>query len=116
MHSRTVSSGRGYWWTDRLWAQAQGLPPFQVAIDDVPEFDMNCWFSDTAPPTCRVVAEHCRRIQAANLDQPIILAADGALMDGGHRLAKAWLAGRTHVTAVRFVQDPEPDWIEPTTL
>ncbi len=33
-------------------------------------------------------------------------------MDGGHRLAKAWLAGQSHVLAVRFSHDPELDWVE----
>lgn len=112
-HSRTVPGGRGFWRVDRLWTLAKDLTPFQLAVEDVPELDMKCWFGD-APPTCRDVAEHARRMQAADLAHPIILAADGALMDGGHRLAKAWLAGLTHVPAVRFTRDPEPDWVEPT--
>jgi hypothetical protein len=33
-------------------------------------------------------------------------------MDGGHRVAKAWLAGRLTVDAVCFEVDPEPDWVE----
>ena len=33
-------------------------------------------------------------------------------MDGGHRVAKAWLDGRLTVDAVRFEFDPEPDWVE----
>ncbi len=32
-------------------------------------------------------------------------------MDGGHRIAKAWLLGETEIPAVRFAVDPEPDWI-----
>ncbi len=112
MHSRPVPEGRGYWWTDTLWSEAEALTPFTVAVADIPEFDMDCWFSETAPPTCRAVAEHSRRIQAADLAFPIILSADGGLMDGGHRLGKAWLGGQTHVRAVRFLRDPAPDWIE----
>jgi hypothetical protein len=34
-------------------------------------------------------------------------------MDGGHRIAKAWLAGATSVPAVRFEADPSPDYILP---
>ena len=111
-HSRPVPGGRGFWWTDRLWLEARDLVPFPVAVADIPEFDMNCWFSEAKPPTCRAVAEHARRIQEADLGYPIILSADGRLMDGGHRLGKAWLAGLTHVQAVRFVEDPQPDWID----
>ena len=111
-HSRCVPGGREFWWSDRLWAESAGLPVFSVPIADIAEFDQNCWFGD-APPTCREVAEHARRIEATDLRHPVILNADGGLMDGGHRIARAWLDGRTEVDAVRFVADPEPDWVEP---
>ena len=61
-----------------------------------------------------MVAEHARRIQDADLSHPVILSAGGGLMDGGHRIAKAYLLGETTVKARRFVTDPEPDWIVPT--
>jgi len=32
-------------------------------------------------------------------------------MDGGHRIAKAWLAGLKEVRAQRFERDPEPDCV-----
>jgi hypothetical protein len=33
-------------------------------------------------------------------------------MDGGHRIAKAYLLGRATVPARRFTVDPDPDWID----
>lgn len=33
-------------------------------------------------------------------------------MDGGHRIAKVWLEGAASVNAVRFVETPEPDWVQ----
>jgi hypothetical protein len=112
-HSHDVPGGRGHWWTERLWAAAADLPVEVVPIDAIAEFDMDCWFGGKGP-TCRVVAEHARRIQDADLSHPVILSADGGLMDGGHRIAKAYLLGETTVKARRFVTDPEPDWIVPT--
>lgn len=112
-HSHLVAGGRGYWWTERLWDLARGLPVITVSIDDIQEFDMDCWFNGVAP-TCREVATHARRINQADLSHPVILAADGRLMDGGHRVAKAWLQGQTEVSAVQFADDPEPDWITPS--
>ena len=109
-HSRLVDGRRHYFRTERLCVLAEGLPIKQVLIDDIAEFDQDCWF-DGAGPTCREVAEHARRIQSANLTHPVILSASGGLMDGGHRIAKAWLAGESHVRAVRFAVDPEPDYI-----
>ena len=109
-HSHPVGGGRGHWWTDRLWAESADLPIENVAIDSIAEFDMDCWFHENAP-TCRQVAEHARRINAADLTYPVILAADGSLMDGGHRIAKEYLLGQREIAARRFVVDPEPDWI-----
>ena len=113
-HSRPVPGGRAVWLTERLWDLARDLPEVLVAIDDIPEFDQDAWFGPEFPPTCRAVAAHARRIFDADLAYPIILSADGRLMDGGHRIAKAWLAGVTHIRAVRFAVDPAPDYIQPS--
>jgi hypothetical protein len=110
-HSCAVPGGRAFWWTESLWAASAGLPVVNVPIAEIREFDEDCWFSGRAP-SCREVAEHARRIQQADLSHPVILRSDGQLMDGGHRIAKAWLEGREVVDAVRFAVDPEPDWVE----
>lgn len=110
-HSRLVDDRREHFWTERLWSLAQDLAVTEVAIDDIDEFDQDCWFHGRAP-TCREVADHARRIQSADLSYPVILNAAGRLMDGGHRIAKAWIAGRATIQAVRFDTDPEPDWVE----
>jgi len=110
-HSWPVPGGRAVWFTERLWQLARRLPVQTVAIGEIAEFEQVCWFDAASPATCRAVAEHARRIQNADLGFPIILAADGHLMDGGHRLAKAWLAGSTHIQAVRFPVDPDPDLV-----
>lgn len=109
-HSRPMPDGRrGVWFTERLWRLSAGLPVTEVAIGSIAEFDQDCWFGEMHKPTCRAVAEHARRIRDADLAWPIILSADGGLMDGGHRVAKAWLEGRATLPAVRFAVDPEPD-------
>ncbi|GAA3834742.1 chromosome partitioning protein ParB [Nocardioides panacisoli] len=113
-HSRDVADGRAFWWTEGLWAAAEGLPVFRVPIAAIKEFDEDCWFNGTAP-TCREVAEHALRITRADLRYPIIFASDGRLMDGRHRIAHAWMEGVREVDAVRFDVDPEPDWPEPAS-
>ncbi len=101
------------WYTERLWRLARDLPVRTIAVTDIPELDQDCWFGSTHVPTCRAVAQHAQRIWDADLSYPIILSADGGLMDGGHRLAKAWLLGLPHMQAVQFTIDPEPDYIIP---
>ena len=99
---------------DRLWKLAEPLVPFDVVIDDIAEFDMDCWFGHWDVPTCRAVAAHARRMAEADRRFPIILAASGELFDGAHRVAQAWATGHATVRAVQFTQDPEPDWVDRT--
>jgi hypothetical protein len=112
VHSRIIDGERHVWNTERLWTLAADLPVQPIAIDEIPEIDRDCWFGGR-PPTIRAVADHCRRIMAADLDLPIILSPDGALMDGGHRIARALMEGVTHLPAVRFETMPPADAIEP---
>ena len=52
----------------------------------------------------------------ADFDYPIIFAAEGHLMDGTHRIAKAYALGLTHLKAVRFAVTPEPDERRPRVM
>ncbi len=110
-HTRIVNGERHLWWTRKLWEATADLPVFDVAIDDIPETDINCWFSAKKPPTLRELAPHVERINAADLDYPVILLPDGGLMDGGHRIIKALCSGLSHVKAVKFDSAPPPDLV-----
>ncbi len=63
------------------------------------------------PITCREIAGHARLIAECDLRFPIILSSDGRVMDGMHRVCKALNLGMEAIQAVRFTQDPEPDYI-----
>jgi hypothetical protein len=110
-HSHTVPGGRAHWITEKLWRAAEGLPVTRIPLATIAEFERDCWFQGKHMPTCRAVAEHARRIQDADLSYPVILSADGRLMDGGHRVSKAYLRGDADIAAVRFEVDPEPERI-----
>jgi hypothetical protein len=110
-HNRTTKEGKLVWDVARLIRLAQDLPTKTVLLACIREFEEVYWFDDQYRPTCRAVVSHMQRIQGANLSSPIILSADGRVMDGMHRVAKAWLLGLTDIQAVQFLQDPEPDQI-----
>lgn len=61
------------------------------------------------PPTVRILVRHMQLVKSANLSYPIIIGADGRVMDGMHRVAKALLEDRATVLAVKFDVQPEPD-------
>jgi ribonuclease HI len=112
-YSRTVGEEEWAWDVEKLWEAAESLPVRPVPLSKVSSIlDEDCWFGST-PPTIRRVANHARRIYEADLSHPIILSADGTLMDGGHRVAKAFLEGLKELPAVRFDVDPEPDMKRP---
>jgi hypothetical protein len=115
-YSRMTDSGRAVWMTERLWELARSLPVRQVPISEIQILDMNLWFGPDDVPTCGAVAAHAQRIYEADLRYPIILSAEGGLMDGGHRICKAWILGHTEIAAVQFAPDPEPDYILPDAV
>ena len=102
--------GLDAWDVHRLVELAQRLPVRSIPIPDT-EVDTVYWFDhDKNQPTVRSIIEHMKLIEATDLGYPIILGADGRVMDGMHRVAKAILDGRMRIKAVRFEIDPEPDY------
>lgn len=111
-HLRQSAAGLLAWDIDRLIALTADLPPRAVPLADIRELDEPFWFggrSDVA--TCRAVADHARLIAEADLRYPIILGADGRVMDGMHRVAKAYMEGRDAIAAVQLAVDPAPDFV-----
>jgi hypothetical protein len=106
-------SARGLlaWDVDRLARLSAALPVRRVELATLRELDEPV-FGDGEPPTWRSLIEHLKLIDETDLSYPIILAADGAVMDGRHRIAKAARLGLPDVEARQFPEDPEPDYID----
>lgn len=110
-HSRPSARGRLIWDVHRLVTLSADLPRREVPLDAIRELDENYWFQEGTSPTCRAIAEHARLINETDLRYPIILSADGGVMDGMHRVVKALLHGHPTITAVQFTVDPAPGYI-----
>lgn len=110
-HFRQSDGDTLVWDCDRLVKLSRDLPRMVVPLDSIRELDEGYWRDDEDPHlTCREIVEHVRLILDADLSYPIILSADGRVMDGMHRVARAVLEGRREIEVVRFVRDPEPDY------
>jgi len=96
----------------QLWEMADGLASKKVRVSDLNALDEVRWFSDllNRKPTCRSVAEHARDIYEVDFRFPIILSPTGEVLDGMHRLCKAWLQGMEEIDAVQFPVMPEYRW------
>lgn len=109
---RPSAQGLLAWDVDRLIELSSGLQPRQVPLTQIRELDEAYWFGgEEERPTCRAVAEHARLIQETDLSYPIILSAEGRVMDGMHRVAKAYINGHERIEAVQFHVTPEPDYV-----
>ena len=98
------------WDVDRLVALTRDLPVVSVPLSEIRELDAR-FLGDDDTPTWRSFAQHARLVCEAELAYPIIRAADGAVMDGMHRVAKALSLGRDAIDAVQFATDPAPDYV-----
>ena len=107
----TTDDIKRIWNIERIWKIAGNLPVKDVPLESISNLDEVSWFGDGPgdAPTCRSVAEHAKRIYEAEFDYPVILSAEGWVMDGMHRVCKAYLLGWQTVKAVQFTQNPVPD-------
>src|SRR4051794_10471382 len=106
-HAQPGASGVDAWDVARLIELSRDLPVEQVALDSIEQIDTVYW---TEPFTVRKLAEHVRLVQDVDRSYPIILAADGRVMDGMHRIVRALLNGDESIGAVRFAVTPAPDY------
>jgi hypothetical protein len=111
-HFRKSPKGLCAWNVHRLIELSRYLARERVPISAIRELDETYWTDeDNQRLTCRQIADHARLIQDCDLSFAVILSSDGRVMDGMHRICKALLQGSSDVEAVRFVRDPEPDYI-----
>ena len=100
------SSGKT-WHVDRLWRLSKDLTPYKMPLGYFArELDDWHWGEEI---TLNIFIEHMKRVADANLLLPIILSAEGDVMDGMHRLARSAYIGVEWIWVVRFPVTPEPD-------
>lgn len=110
--------GMDAWDVDRLIRLSAELQPREVPFETIQDLDPDYWFGGRVEvATVRKVFEHFRLIQQ-DPEYPIILGAEGRVMDGMHRVVRALLEGRRTIAAVQFEINPQPDYrdCQPTDL
>jgi len=96
----------------QLWELAAGLPIKKIRLSEIDGFDEVRWFGGPRNilPTCRAIAEHARDIYEADLSYPIILSPTGEVVDGWHRVCKAFVQGIEELDAVQLTTMPPYRW------
>lgn len=109
-HFRQVAQDTYIWDVHHLVELTKTFVIKKVTLADIRELNEAYWFPDQFPTTQQII-EHFQLVQDADLSYPIILCAEGRVMDGMHRVAKASLLKHGDILAVQFEQTPEPDFI-----
>lgn len=102
-----IAEGICYRWNVlTLFEAAKDLVSFDFLVDQV---DLkNCfWFKEN--PSVEEVLIHFRKLNNIDFTHPIILAPDGTILDGIHRVARARLDQLKTIKAVQFEILPEAD-------
>lgn len=113
-HLRPSPKGLLAWDVRKLIALAseQKLQPRWVALSEIAELDQRYWFSEAGnEPTPRAIAEHLKIVEAAYTAYPILLDAEGRLMDGMHRAVKRLSQGHDDIWAIQLSLTPPPDFV-----
>jgi hypothetical protein len=110
-HFRNSPEGLCAWDVRRLVQLSTSLVRERVPLSAIRELDEPYWSGSPGQQlTCREVVDHTRLMLDCDFEFPVILSSDGRVMDGMHRVCKALLDGLDEIEAVRFLQDPEPDY------
>ncbi len=117
-HFRKVGGDTLIWDVRKLNDLAATLPVQHWPLDSIAEIDEPYWGDADSPLTCRDVLKHADLIASADLSFPIILCADGRIMDGMHRVLRAVQNDQPTIRARVFDVTPGPDFknISPSDL
>ena len=107
---RTSPGGLLAWDVDRLVVLSRDIATREVPLDHIRELD-EPWHGDGEHQTWRGLVEHVRLMDVVDLSYPIILSADGMVMDGMHRVCQSLRLGRDRVAVRQFETDPPPDHV-----
>jgi hypothetical protein len=111
-HFRNSPYGLCAWNVRQLVELSRDLVPESVPLSSIRELDEPYWAGgENQRLTCREIVDHARLMVESDFAFPVILSSDGRVMDGMHRVCKALLQGLDRIEAVRFLHDPEPDYI-----
>ena len=89
------------WRVSRLIFLAQELTPFNISMKALNIYNVYPEAKDTQD-----FISHMKKVLDSDLSHPIILDAEGYIMDGRHRVLKALFEGVTKIKAVRFDKTP----------
>ena len=102
-----------YWYAETLWEATKNAPIIEIEVSSISILDEVVWFGgpNNILPTIRTIAERIQAIQESDLAFPIIKVKDGDILDGAHRIAKAYINKHKFIKAALLDEYPIHDGI-----
>ncbi|HJE03850.1 MAG TPA: hypothetical protein K8U92_08240 [Aliarcobacter thereius] len=110
-HFRNIYNNIHIWDVDNIILLTKDLEEEEIPLSSIKELDETYWYDIDNSPTCRSVAEHMILVQEADLKYPIIICPEGKIIDGMHRVVKAYLNNQKSIFSYRLKKMPKPDFI-----
>jgi len=110
-HFRKSEQGLLAWDVFKLVRMSKDFDVIQVPVSDIRELNEDYWFGQGESILTKDIAGHAKQIYDADLSYPIILCPEGRVMDGMHRVCKAFLLSHDTISAVKFKELHEPDYV-----
>lgn len=110
-HLRPTDNGFNAWDVDNLIEATKNFNIVKVCILDLLERNKFHWNQGHNILTTQSIFNHMKLVEDCSLDYPIILSAEGIIMDGMHRVDKAYIQNKLEINAVQFDITPSPDYI-----
>lgn len=106
------------WAVPSLWDAAKWIKPHEIDVREVRDRCGGGWLDHLPNLQHFEVSPEVHRLEAADLSFPIILHPQGWVMDGYHRIGKAFMNGQEKIWAVQFTEGslPLPSIVIPNYL
>lgn len=101
--STVMDDGRVYSWSvHKLWKLVEPLPVIKILVYDIYQTVKRHIEEE-------YITEDWKRVAHADLSYPIIVNDLHGVVDGVHRIAKAYQLNKRYISAKRIKTMPEPD-------
>ncbi|MGB5243740.1 MAG: hypothetical protein WBN28_14035 [Lutimonas sp.] len=109
-HLVPTEKGFNAWDVDNLIELTKNFEIIEVEVMELIETNKYHWYQGDNLPTVKSIFEHMKLVEECSLEFPIIISAEGKIMDGMHRVGKAYINNIKHIKAFKFKITPEADY------
>ena len=96
------------WQVSHLWKASSWIKPFELDVNEARSRCAGGWLDHLPQLDHREVTPELTRLWAADLSYPIVVHPVGWIMDGYHRIGKAFMRGDKSILAVQFTDASLP--------